>query len=71
MSRPALPEEILLEDGSVHQCRDENGGTATFRPLAQIDGKRYYCTDCGIVIVERDGVFRATGAIIPEDRRRQ
>lgn len=61
MSRPARKDEVLLEDGSVHDCEG-----AVYCPLALIDAKRYYCRKCGRVFVERDGVFKANGQVIEE-----
>ena len=67
--RTARPEEIVMQDGSQHQCVDANGGTEVFCPLAVIDGRRYYCSVCGVVFRQEGGKYVATDQVIDERYR--
>lgn len=63
----ALPHEILMADGSVHPCLDEDGGTKVFKPLANIDGRRWYCTECGVVVKQIGDVMREVSRVAIEE----
>lgn len=57
--REAQRKEVLLKDGSVHNCEG-----AAYKPLMGVGPDiRYHCTICGRVFSPSNGVFRETGRI--------